>query len=193
LEAGKCKPVFVDGDLYYSTDLTFTEVHIKCRELGLKKMINISDETIQIWYIEFLREKWSSQKFNQRISEMRNIKTYGERIDIADWFEKEAMYTPMQVANIVERKINSLIREAEKILCDKIIEVELQPLKINLESVRYKIAKTITTYYNNECEAKATELFEIMLPAILEKLGLKKEADNSKIGIGSRLKSKLYF
>jgi len=156
-------------------------------------MINIADETIQAWYIEFLREEWSSKKFNERIMEMRNIKTYGERIDIADWFEKEAIYTPTQVANMIQIKIQEMLSKADRLLGGKEIELELPGVKINLESVKYKIAKTVSTYYNNECEEKSKELFEEILPEILEKLNLKKEKDNQKIGIGTRLKQKFNF
>ena len=187
------KPVFVQDELYFKTDLTFTEVFIKCRELGLKKMINIADETIQAWYIEFLREEWSSKKFNERIMEMRNIKTYGERIDIADWFEKEAIYTPTQVANMIQIKIQEMLSKADRLLGGKEIELELSGVKINLESVKYKIAKTVSTYYDNEYEEKTKELFEEMLPEILTKLGLKREINNQKIGVGTRLKHKFNF
>lgn len=193
LERDNRKPVFVQEELYFKTDLTFTEVFIKCRELGLKKMINIADETIQAWYIEFLREEWSSKKFNDRISEMRNIKTYGERIDIADWFEKEAIYTPTQVANMIQIKIQEMLSKADRLLCGKEIELEIPGVRINLDFVKYKIAKTVSTYYNNECEEKSKELFEEILPEILKKLNLKKENNNQKVGIGTRLKQKFNF
>ena len=193
LERDRCKPVFVSDELYYQSDLAFTEVFIKCRELGLKKMINISDETIQSWYVEFLREKWSSAKFNERISEMRNIKTYGERIDIADWFEKEAIYTPMQVAAMVEKKINNILREADKILEGKEIEVEL-PVTVDIEKVKYRISRTITLYYDNEAQEKANELFDELLPEILKKLGLEKETrEEKRFGIGARMKARLKY
>jgi hypothetical protein len=194
LERGNNKPVFVPDGLYYQSDLTFTEVFIKCRELGLKKMINISDETIQAWYVEFLREKWSSAKFKERIPEMINMKTYGERIDIADWFEKEAIYTPIQVASMVEKKINNILREADRILDGKEIEVELSSVPIDLEKVKYRIAKTITLYYDNEVEEQTNKLFEEMLSEVLLKLGLEKgNREEKRVGIGTQMRTRLKF
>jgi hypothetical protein len=192
MEKHSSKPQFVSKELYFSTNLTFTEVHIKCRELGLKKMLDISDETIQSWYVEFLREKWSSAKFNERISEMRNLKTYGGRIDISAWFEREAIYTPAQVAVLIERQITNILIRANHILEGKTIEVEYTP-EINLNEIKFLISKTVNTYYDSELKEKADEAFEELLPAVLEKLGLKRNIQDQKVGIGTKMKRRFKF
>jgi predicted sugar kinase len=86
-----------------------------------------------------------------------------------------------------------MLSKADRLLGGKEIELELPGVKINLESVKYKIAKTVSTYYDNEYEEKTKELFEEMLPEILTKLGLKREINNQKIGVGTRLKHKFNF
>jgi hypothetical protein len=156
-------------------------------------MITISDETIQAWYVEFLREGWSSNKFNERISEMRNLKTYGERIDISDWFEKEGNYTPAQVAEMLQKRINEIITRANRLLVDKEFLVELVGVNINLDEVKYRISKTVTTYYDNDCKEKADEVFEEILPQVLKKLNLSKKDDFARVGIGTRMKKRLQF
>lgn len=135
-------------------------------------MINISDETIQAWYIEFLREKWSSKKFNERVSGMKFIKTYGERIDIADWFEKEAIYTYSQVEKMTNERLSKTIKEADILLSGRTIEIDL-PTGGNMDAIAYRIARTITVYYREECEEQSKEIVKKLLPAVLEEMGIK--------------------
>ncbi|HOI29920.1 MAG TPA: hypothetical protein PLZ15_09210 [Melioribacteraceae bacterium] len=193
-EAKKQKPVFVNEDLYYGSDLTFTEVYLKCKELCLKKMVNVDDLTIQGWYVEFLKEKWNSEKFNQRLQEMVFIKTYGERIDISQWFEKEAVYTAGQVAQLVESKINSLVAYSEKLLTGQEFEIDISSPQVDLEAIKYTIAKKINLYYDSECRDLAENIIEQTLPKVLEDLGIElKEVNGQRIGIGQKMKMRLGF
>lgn len=194
LESGKSKPIFVSAELYYASDLTYTEVYIKCKELCVKKMININYLTIQGWYLEFLKAQWDTKRFNQRLEEMITIKTYGERIDVAMWFEAEALYTPQQVNTMIQSKINSMISQGDRLLKDQNIELELHAACVNLEAVKLAVARQVKLYYDSECEDRAKELFDEVLPEVLERLNLKKvERTNVRYGVGTIMKMKLGY
>lgn len=146
------------------------------------------------WYVEFLKAKWNSKKFNERVSEMVLIKTFGERIDIATWFEAEAVYTPAQVTMMIDRKVNSMILEGDRLLKGQELEIEVPAAYTNLDSIKLAISKQIKCYHDSECVELSEQVFEDIFPEVLERLNLKKVVHNNiRYAVGSKLKMKLGY
>jgi len=111
-------PKFISGELvplYNRTDLSYTYVHIKCRELGALKMINIDPATIKAWYIEFIRLGWSKQLFDERFENLKRSKIFGS-IDFYNWIaDGTSVYGEFEIQRLVSEKVNSLILKGRKL------------------------------------------------------------------------------
>lgn len=164
-EAHKRPPVFVDAELYYSSDLTYTEVHLRCKEIQLMKMIDISDLTIQTWYSEFLKASWDSKTFNKRAETIKNLRSgvdyFGNGIDISHWLAEDLI--------IVSRaEMEKLIRKRveEQIFRGNLILQEFSQLfKIDNEDVKLAISRELT----NEYEGHRMKLFGMLKTEAVKK------------------------
>lgn len=164
------KPVFVHEELYFSTDLVYTEVHIKCKELGVKKMLNIPDLTIQGWYVEFLKAGWDIKKFNERLNAMIHVECFGGVLDIQKWFEAEELFTSNIVQKKIDDAIKQLVEKGDEILQGKEIELEV-PIDIDLEPIKVSVARKVELYYKHEKLSLTQELIDLVLDKLITEHG----------------------
>lgn len=183
------KPIFVHDELYSSTDLLYTEVYIKCKELGVKKMLNISDITIQGWYVEFLKAGWDSKKFNERLSAMIYVECFGGVLDIQKWFDAEELYTMDIVQKKINDAINRLVEKGNEILQGKEIELEI-PIDIDLLPVKISVVKKIELYYASKTVSLTYELIDEIVEKLKTEYGfeVKKYEHGDRKSLSMRVK-----
>lgn len=158
----------MDEELYYSTDLTYTEVHLRCKEIQAKKMLDISDITIQGWYAEFLKAGWSSKKFKERAETIKNLRSgedyFGNGIDVSHWLNEELiMLTRAEFEQKVQRRIKESIFRGNLLL-----QEYSQLFKVDDDDLILAITTELTAEYENHRQ----KLFDVML--IEKKKGMRK-------------------
>lgn len=96
-------------EFYDKTDLEFTYVFGQCKILKPLKGIEITLQMVEFWYREFIRAGWNKKWFDKQLKAVKQKQLFN-RIDIADWFSAEIMYTELDFNTRVERKINSMLQ-----------------------------------------------------------------------------------
>ncbi|KKP74707.1 MAG: hypothetical protein UR73_C0037G0016 [candidate division WS6 bacterium GW2011_GWF1_35_23] len=162
-------PAIIHGseltEAYNRTDLEAAYVLFKCKELKVLKDIQLEDQRIFAFYIEFIHMGWTKKIFDQRFEAVKRAKLYGTVLDFSTWMESEITYNESDFELEVDRRINSLIQKGERLsrmdieLTDeekkyvqmaaaKKIEYELKVKRIEImekaiESLREKYLKTL--------------------------------------------------
>lgn len=139
------KPAFINSELlpyYEQTDLSLRYVYDCCLTLKPLKGIDINEQQIRFWYIEFIRMKWLKKDFDKQFEAIKRATLYG-RIDFEAWVKTEIMYNEIDLRVRLEDIINSKIQRG-KFLKDKKIELT----DAEKQEVDLAIAKEIELGYN---------------------------------------------
>ena len=99
-------------EFYDKTDLDFTYVLGQCKILKPLKGIEITLQMVEFWYREFIRAGWNKKWFDQQLKAIKQKQLFN-RIDIADWFSAEVMYSELDFNQRVNRKIEQMIQRGE--------------------------------------------------------------------------------
>lgn len=143
---GEPKPSFINSallPLYEQTDLSLRYVYDCCLTLKPLKGIDINEQQIKFWYIEFLNMKWKKKDFDKQFEGMKRATLYG-RIDFEAWVKTEMMYNEIDFNIAVDERINSKIQRG-KFLKDKKIELT----EAEKQEVDLAVAKEIELGYNS--------------------------------------------
>ena len=117
------KPKFINSELqpyYEQTDLTLTHVYNSCLTLKPLKGIDINEQQVQYWYIEFIRMGWKKKDFDKQFEAVKRAMLFN-RIDIENWTNTEMMWNSTDFRVKVENAINDRIRNG-KLLGEKVIK-----------------------------------------------------------------------
>ncbi len=115
------KPNFITAALesyYEQTDLTLKWVYDCCLTLKPLKGIDINEQQIQFWYIEFIKMGWKKKDFDKQFEAIKRATLYG-RIDFEAWVKTEMMYNEIDFNVKLNEAINNRIQQG-KILKHKI-------------------------------------------------------------------------
>lgn len=99
-------------EFYYKTDLSFTYCYAQCMTLIPLKGIEINLQMVEFWYREFIKAHWTKTIFDKQLKAIKN-KTVYNRIDIADWFETEVMYSEFDLNLELKRRIETMIKQGK--------------------------------------------------------------------------------
>ena len=99
-------------EFYDKTDLDFTYVLGQCKILKPLKGIEITLQMVEFWYREFIRAGWNKKWFDKQLKAVKQKQLFN-RIDIADWFSAEVMYSELDFNQRVNRKIEQMIQRGE--------------------------------------------------------------------------------
>ena len=146
------KPVCIRGEelteAYERSDLEFAYVFAKCKKLKQLKDIELSLERIEAFYIEFLHMDWTKKIFDERFEVVKRAKLYGTVFDLSTWLESEITYGEFEFNIKLNKKINDMILEGERLNSEiKLTEAELRlvklaavkQLKFDLNNRRYEL------------------------------------------------------
>lgn len=118
------KPKFINSELqpyYEKTDLTLTYVYDCCLTLKPLKGIDVNEQQVQFWFIEFIRMGWKKKDFDKQFEAVKRATLYG-RIDFEVWLKTETMYNEIDFNLKLKETINNKIQRG-KFLKDKKIEL----------------------------------------------------------------------
>lgn len=139
------KPAFINSallPLYEQTDLSLRYVYDCCLTLKPLKGIDINEQQIRFWYIEFLNMKWKKKDFDKQFEAVKRATLYG-RIDFEAWVKTEMMYNEVDLKIKLNELIESKIQRG-KFLKDKKIELT----EAEKQEVDLAVAKEIELGYN---------------------------------------------
>ena len=105
------KPKFINSALesyYEQTDLTLRWVYDCCLTLKPLKGIDVNEQQIQFWFIEFIKMGWKKKDFDKQFAAIKRAVLYN-RIDFENWLTTEIIYNQIdlgvRVKEIIENKI----------------------------------------------------------------------------------------
>jgi hypothetical protein len=140
------KPAFINSallPLYEQTDLSLRYVYDCCLTLKPLKGIDINEQQIRFWYIEFLNMKWKKKDFDKQFEAIKRATLYG-RIDFEAWVKTKMMFNEIDFNIELNERINSKIQRG-KFLKDKKIELT----ESEKQEVDLAVAKEIELCYNS--------------------------------------------
>ena len=109
------RPKFINSELqpyYEQTDLTLTHVYNSCLTLKPLKGIDINEQQIQYWYIEFIRMGWKKTDFDKQFEAIKRAMLYN-RIDLENWLTTVTMYNEIDFNVRVKETINNKIQQGK--------------------------------------------------------------------------------
>ncbi len=112
------KPSFVKGELaghYAQTDLEYAFVLAAIKTIAAYKMIDISVQTTEAWYLEMLRQGWTKTEFLKRVEAIKKAEVYN-RIDWSDWLKTETVYTRAELERMFRDRNNKQIQQGQRLL-----------------------------------------------------------------------------
>ena len=134
---------------YNKTDLEFKYVYEQCLILVPLKGIEINRQMIEFWFREFIKAGWNKKWFGKQLKAVKQRKLFN-RLDIADWFEAEIMYTELDFNIMVDRKIARLLQRGEFLKNHPEVELSDEDKKcVELELAQEQIFKSSADYYAN--------------------------------------------
>lgn len=110
--------------LYESTDLRMGYAAIKIKELEPLKMVTISDLTIKAWFVEFIKNGWTKEIFDNRLEAVKRAKLFGGVIDYQMWIDSEIKYADFEVEILIRQRIQKYISRGHRI--KRILEAGVQ-------------------------------------------------------------------
>ena len=109
------KPAFINSallPLYEQTDLSLKYVYECCLILKVLKSIDINEQMIRFWYIEFLNMKWKKKDFDKQFEAVKRATLYG-RIDFEIWLKTPVMFNEIDFNVKLNEIINSKIQRGK--------------------------------------------------------------------------------
>lgn len=162
------KPKFINSELqpyYEQTDLTLTYVYDNCLTLKPLKGIDVNEQQIQFWFIEFIRMGWKKRDFDKQFNAIKRA-TLFNRIDLDSWLKTETMYNEIDFNVRLKEVIENKIQQG-RILKDMKIECSYT------EEEKEKIRLYESTLIKQRIEREQLEANEEWLK--LERIRIKKE------------------
>ena len=99
-------------EFYNKTDLEFAYCYEQCKTLIPLKGIEITLQMVEFWFREFIRAGWNKKWFDKQLKAVKQKQLFN-RIDIADWFSAEVMYSELDFNIRVNKKIEQMIQRGE--------------------------------------------------------------------------------
>jgi hypothetical protein len=134
--------------MYNETDLTYSFCLKLFMQLEAGKRDSLPQDTVRSWFITFLERGWTKAIVYQRYMAVKSSKKYGA-VSIDDWFEAEETFTREEINIHVNRRINDLIKEGQKILWE-IQECPEKLLNIDYEKVRMAASEQVKFHLQNK-------------------------------------------
>lgn len=119
------------AEAYGKTDLAYSFCLPHIANLEAAKRDKIPEETLRVWFMEFIRMGWTKAKFLTRLNALMTWKTYGA-VSITDWTDATEMFTREQMNLEIERIINNKIKEAEMLKAGGVLLTPEQETYIRL-------------------------------------------------------------
>jgi len=114
------KPKFINSalsDYYDQTDLTLRWVYDCCLTLKPLKGIDVNEQQVQFWFIDFIKMGWKKKDFDKQFAAIKRAVLYN-RIDFENWLNTEIMYNQVDFGIRLKEIIDSKIQQG-KFLKDK--------------------------------------------------------------------------
>ena len=140
------RPKFINAALesyYKQTDLSLRYVFDCCFVLKPLKGIDVNEQQVQFWYIEFIKMGWKKKDFDKQFEALKRSSLFG-RIDLENWLKTEIMYNEIDLNIKIQERIDSLIQRG-KFLKDKEVELSEEDKK----AIDLAVAKEIELGYQN--------------------------------------------
>ncbi|OGU55419.1 MAG: hypothetical protein A2V66_16705 [Ignavibacteria bacterium RBG_13_36_8] len=102
-------------ELYDLSNLEYGYVFLKCQELKVLKGKIIDEDTIMFWYREFLKDGWDKKAFDKHFEVIKRKEVKNNMLDYGDWVNTEIIYSEFELQVHIKRKIESMIREGNKL------------------------------------------------------------------------------
>lgn len=67
---------------------------------------NFSPETLEVWYREFVRLGWTTERFRDAVLSVMKSKVFG-KVTMSCFFENEQLYTSEEINRLVEQRIQN--------------------------------------------------------------------------------------
>lgn len=144
-------------------------VYEKCIKLIVIKNISVSNESVQAWFIEFIRMGWSTYIFNRQYEAVKRAKLFGA-LDFSIWIKEERMYGESEFNLMLTKKIERMIR----------LSATLNPEQIKLTNRENALAKLLAyKKLKSECIKQRSDLMDeekrLQMKKMREKLSEKKK------------------
>lgn len=111
------KPKFINSELqpyYEQTDLTLTYVYDCCLTLKPLKGIDVNEQQVQFWFIEFIRMGWKKRDFDRQFAAIKRSTLYG-RIDFELWIKTEMMYNEIDFNVKIKEAVENKIQQGKRL------------------------------------------------------------------------------
>lgn len=123
-------------------------------QIEAAKREKIPQETARIWFLEFVRRRWTKEMLKRRYEALLSQKIYGvEKLDIADWINAVEVYGKDELNVAVNRKIESILATGRFLKDKPIPELSAQDklaidvavaneIKVNHNAAAYEARET---------------------------------------------------
>ncbi len=111
-------PSFIKGELenlYLKSDLEYALVLASVRVLAAYKMIDISKQTTELWYMEMLKMGWTKEQFLEKVEILKRADVFN-RIDWYNWINTEMVYTRTEIEVMFNDRTNKMIQKGQRFL-----------------------------------------------------------------------------
>ena len=165
-----------DEDLtnYYASDLEYAYVLLKINELKVHKNLTITTDMIKAWYVDFLKWGWKTRYFEHRFEMLKKFRTYGDRLEIADWMNAEELYSEQEMNQKIRTSIESKIRNGLMILQNS-DKIDFDKSEINIENVKLAAAYEVDKILDVEKNRVINEFIEGEKGTLLQKISTRRK------------------
>lgn len=127
-----------------------THVYKQCLKLVPLKNITVSNESVEVWFIEFIKMGWNTYQFNRQLEAVKRAKLFGG-LDFNIWVTEERMYGESEFNSMLIEKIERMIR----------LSTTLKPEEIKLTNRENALAKILAyKKLKLDCIRKRSDLME---------------------------------
>jgi hypothetical protein len=102
-------------ELYEKTELEFTYVYAKCKEVKQLKDIELPIERIESFYIEFLHMGWTKAIFDRQLEAVKRAKLFAGVLDLTTWLESEIKYSEFEFEIKLNQRLDEMAIEGERL------------------------------------------------------------------------------
>lgn len=157
-----------------SNELTWSYFLEMMMFLKTVKRDDLPDEVIRGWFKVFKDRGWDKPTFDKSYQKVMTNKTFGAvKIDEFLNQEDEQTYSASEVSKIVERQINNMIRQGEKLLQDREIKSLVEYCGLDNNYMKIAVAHRLRI----QKESDKYELYEKIIDEAVEYVKTK-TADN---------------
>lgn len=129
-----------DVEKYFYTDLTYSYFLKEILELQAIRRDNIPQETLRMWFREFIRLGWTSHKFKDSVEAVKRTKIYGA-IDFTSFLESEKLLNNFEVEWSIKDRIKEEFEKLSKEAEQKILLLSKDNLNIDDKAIQYAVKK----------------------------------------------------